>query len=985
MAEEEYTLHKVWETPAIGKTKGLVPSPDFQINRLHYKLIIFTTSDPYQLVIKLENPPDSPHNCSINIKVVGRKKKEFNKNFVFSKTSPFCKIENFVSVAEMKNYSRKDKISIDFTIDHKNANTLPDFRTLTGHVGLINKSATCYMNSILQMLFHIPAFRRLIYSIPITEELTITHALQRLFCLLQFSPTSVSTDELIKSFGWTSREAFVEHDVQEFIRVLLSNLEEKLQKSHLDGKVAELFHGTISHYIKCINVDYQTSNKEDFYDLSITVRGFKDLNDSLTSFVADEILNGDNQYTTDDYGKQDALMGQKILTLPPVLHLHLTRFEYSATSFTGLEKVKDSFEFPTTLDLAPFVDDSFKGDSKYELFSVLVHIGDNMGGHYIAYCRPTSEQKWFRFNDAYIEEVDVHVAVDRNFGSPTQPNHAYYLCYIKKSDIRWVMQKVTEDEVPRSLMEYFEKERDNLDPKMRTVNVVNIKQKIKIAKDAPISNLMREIRKYDPTVKGLWTADQEDFPYYQIKLNNTVQDTLKTINRVFAADFKDFPTAVQLNFFFRGEKDPIQDLGFLPIQYEWNISKILDDVNSRAGYPAGTKLNCYTKQFDEIQPLNLDQSFGYRQRSDLSGALIFEVADDSKNIQTSFKFPEIEPGLIRARDVLPEIELNDIEGFIAHVNQCIKISIKDSNLVDQTSNKGQIEGEKENLLTIEIPYALDLSDLIKCIRKGLDLPEDESVLVYLPSPEDNSKPMNYMINTFTNFSLKEILRLHSSIKDATLFIKRVKGVTQEDANQMCHLSFQMLNEEMNEIADVEIDMPGHKTVADLFNELRKRNDIDSNANLRMNKIERSSIVRQIDENEQLDTLNDFEIRVEIVPENQLNLESGDFLIRCAFSHSPIYPPNATILKPFWFNVIKDEPFEITQTRIFSLIENDFGELSYILFAGKSSAVRLISVSDEMILSEDAQEPDAQLYIIISTEAVLKIIRQYQNHELKIYK
>jgi ubiquitin C-terminal hydrolase len=34
------------------------------------------------------------------------------------------------------------------------------------HLGLRNQGNTCYMNSLLQVLYHVPEFRRAIYSLP---------------------------------------------------------------------------------------------------------------------------------------------------------------------------------------------------------------------------------------------------------------------------------------------------------------------------------------------------------------------------------------------------------------------------------------------------------------------------------------------------------------------------------------------------------------------------------------------------------------------------------------------------------------------------------------------------------------------------------------------------------------------------------------------------------------------------------------------------
>ena len=54
---------------------------------------------------------------------------------------------------------------------------------------------------------------------------------------LQYSPTSVSTKALTKSFGWGTYDAFMQHDVQEMEAKLCEKLEEKM-------KVKGLWSGT---------------------------------------------------------------------------------------------------------------------------------------------------------------------------------------------------------------------------------------------------------------------------------------------------------------------------------------------------------------------------------------------------------------------------------------------------------------------------------------------------------------------------------------------------------------------------------------------------------------------------------------------------------------------------------------------------------------------------------------------------------------------
>jgi tetratricopeptide (TPR) repeat protein len=104
--------------------------------------------------------------------------------------------------------------------------------------GLKNEGATCYLNSVLQTIFHLAIFRRAIYSIPTSparagEKVSVALALQRLFCRLQ-SPAArskaVSGVELLASFGWDSNDMLMQQDVGEFVNVFFDRIEEHMKR-----------------------------------------------------------------------------------------------------------------------------------------------------------------------------------------------------------------------------------------------------------------------------------------------------------------------------------------------------------------------------------------------------------------------------------------------------------------------------------------------------------------------------------------------------------------------------------------------------------------------------------------------------------------------------------------------------------------------------------------------------------------------------------
>lgn len=50
--------------------------------------------------------------------------------------------------------------------------------------------------------------------------------------------------------------------------------------------------------------------------------------ESFRDYVTAEVLDGDNKYDAGEHGLQDAEKGVIFASFPPVLHLHLMRFQY---------------------------------------------------------------------------------------------------------------------------------------------------------------------------------------------------------------------------------------------------------------------------------------------------------------------------------------------------------------------------------------------------------------------------------------------------------------------------------------------------------------------------------------------------------------------------------------------------------------------------------------------------------------------------------
>jgi ubiquitin carboxyl-terminal hydrolase 7 len=346
----------------------------------------------------------------------------------------------------------------------------------TGYVGLKNQGATCYLNSLLQSLYFTKVFRRAVYKIPTEDDKpnSVPAALQRLFYLLHTADQPVGTLQLTRSFGWDSADAFTQHDVQELNRVLMDKLEGKMKGTGVEGALNNIFVAQMKSYVRCVNVDFESSRTEDYWDIQLNVKGMRDIEDSFRDYIQVEMLDGENQYQATGYGLQDAKKGVVFQSFPPVLHLQLKRYEYDFNR-DMMVKINDRYEFPTEIDLSSYLEEGSDMSEPwiYGLHGVLVHSGDLNAGHYYALLKPTQEDKWYKFDDDRVTRATMKEVLEENFGGEAtsipaqgmqQPrvnrlnfkrhSSAYMLVYLRKSRLNDILPASNDDipdHIPRRL------------------------------------------------------------------------------------------------------------------------------------------------------------------------------------------------------------------------------------------------------------------------------------------------------------------------------------------------------------------------------------------------------------------------------------------------------------------------------------------------------------------------------------------------------
>ncbi|KAI4580751.1 hypothetical protein MJG53_010293 [Ovis ammon polii x Ovis aries] len=237
-----------------------------------------------------------------------------------------------------------------------------DWRRVDGWpVGLKNVGNTCWFSAVIQSLFQLPEFRRLVlsYSLPQnvlencpshTEKRNIVfmQELQYLFALMmgsnrKFVDPSAALDLLKGAFRSPEEQ---QQDVSEFTHKLLDWLEDAFQlavnvnnpRNKSENPMVQLFYGTF--LTEGIREGKPFCNNETFGQYPLQVNGYRNLDECLEGAMVEgdiELLPSDHSVK---YGQE-----RWFTKLPPVLTFELSRFEFNQ-SLGQPEKIHNKLEFP---------------------------------------------------------------------------------------------------------------------------------------------------------------------------------------------------------------------------------------------------------------------------------------------------------------------------------------------------------------------------------------------------------------------------------------------------------------------------------------------------------------------------------------------------------------------------------------------------------------------------------------------------------------
>ena len=360
------------------------------------------------------------------------------------------KLKNiFVKQKELKQLEIENNNTYNSLVNNDNKEMNIKRKRFGKYTGLKNLAATCYLNSVMQLLFMIPEFRFLILSLTdgkdkergeYLDDDNMFHQLQKLFTNLLLSADGYCIPKefflsLKDPNGKFYSNMNEQRDSQEFYLYICEKLESILESiTPQQYLIQNFFCGKMCYISECQKCKNITNRHEEYKCLSLEVDQYKSLEESLNKYISSEKI---KDFTCENCDMKVTINRKCLISqLPNYLVIHLKRLVKNEANNKSI-KINSRFEFPINLNMKKYFFSDNKNEIlnndihyEYKLKGINAHLGNADSGHFISVIKEEKE-KWYEFDDTNIREFDINNLDNELFGGEGKFKTAYLLFYEK--------------------------------------------------------------------------------------------------------------------------------------------------------------------------------------------------------------------------------------------------------------------------------------------------------------------------------------------------------------------------------------------------------------------------------------------------------------------------------------------------------------------------------------------------------------------------